>query len=122
MLVVPREQQAHGYTKCQANAYAHCQIIDDQTDGDAQRQSNSNASGVPVLHGHHLGLDQMQTIMDTPKRLLIMLIWRFSVWFRSERSFECFTSSVCSYYHTSLLLSLFLFSFSFFSFSSFFFF
>src|SRR3546814_19466022 len=87
MLVVPREQQAHGDTKCQANAYAHCQIIDDQTDGDAQRQSNSNASGVPVLHGHHLGLDQMQTIMDTTKRLLIMLNWRRSDWFRSVRSF-----------------------------------
>src|SRR3546814_18707154 len=90
MLVVPREQQAHGYTKCQANAYAHCQIIDDQTDGDAQRQSNSNASGVPVIHGHHLGLDQMQTIMDTTKRLLIMLNWR-----RSARSEERHVGKEC---------------------------
>src|SRR3546814_250713 len=76
--VWPLEQQAQCDTKCQANAYAHCQIIDDQTDGDPQRQSNSNASGVPVLHGHHLGLDQMRTIMDTTKRLLIMLNWRRS--------------------------------------------
>src|SRR3546814_5553267 len=50
----------------------------------------------------------MQTIMDTTKRLLIMLNWRRSDWFRSERSFEWCTSSgsTRSEEHTSELQSL----------------